>query len=633
MAATRQVIMQCSLLDPALSYMWDHAVAGKALFPGAAFFEMASAAAQTLLSGPGKAAALTGATIPAPLPLPQLPAGPTQPRLAQPGAAVVFCRIGLLPSAVEIASAAQRSVHLLARMETVTHRETYAAPSASASRLPNSQVATALGAGSWQRQHLSGASIASYVADICEAHAQARDVFMSPAVLDSCLHLGAVQPAAGAALPLKLPAGVQAVVIPSTRAASYSATAWQRVASPALSVIDYTLASPAGGAGCAISGLEAKPLALALPQRGGKEHGVLYHIGWQASEVAATGPVDQAGAAAVATAALRGPALQVAGRALQLLTSDRLAQHKGLLLRTTAALPVTSLLGGSGMPTSGLLWGMTRAAALENPSLRVVGSDADPLLAGRTPRRSSVVAVVPTSAVGPGDAYGQATRSGLSLQATLLPSGASSQHHGAVPSIAKAAIKPGSGRLVITGGLGSLGSLMAAWAAEARLSLHLQLVGRSGKLIGPLPLLDQLLQSTAAETPAVTLLASDMACKEDSLAVTAGAAGAPLAGILHSGGVLADATLPNQSPKTIRAAFSAKLAALEQWRPSLAVQPAGVEVLFSSVAALLGSAGQANYSGANSLLDATAAGLQQQVRPRYLPCACFSLRRLSLGPC
>ena len=43
--------MACQLLHPGLAYLWQHRVAGRALFPGAAMLELALAAISSLSGG------------------------------------------------------------------------------------------------------------------------------------------------------------------------------------------------------------------------------------------------------------------------------------------------------------------------------------------------------------------------------------------------------------------------------------------------------------------------------------------------------------------------------------------------------------------------------------------------------
>ena len=78
-------------------------------------------------------------------------------------------------------------------------------------------------------------------------------------------------------------------------------------------------------------------------------------------------------------------------------------------------------------------------------------------------------------------------------------------------------------------------------------------------------------------------------------------------GLLHASGTLADATLSNQTPSHVRAATAGKLSGAMHLQRTAAQHPTALTLLFSSVAALLGSPGQATYAAANAGLDALAA--------------------------
>ena len=78
-------------------------------------------------------------------------------------------------------------------------------------------------------------------------------------------------------------------------------------------------------------------------------------------------------------------------------------------------------------------------------------------------------------------------------------------------------------------------------------------------------------------------------------------------------GCLQDALLANQSAASTRAAFAPKAGALATLAPHLRTHALGQVAVFSSVAGLLGSSGQANYAAANATLDAMALDMQSQV--------------------
>ena len=75
-----------------------------------------------------------------------------------------------------------------------------------------------------------------------------------------------------------------------------------------------------------------------------------------------------------------------------------------------------------------------------------------------------------------------------------------------------------------------------------------------------------------------------------------------------------DAVLAKQRPTHVREVFAPKLSGAEQLAACAAGAPLAASALFSSVAGLLGSSGQANYAAANAALDAWAGGQHAQVR-------------------
>jgi NADPH:quinone reductase-like Zn-dependent oxidoreductase len=184
---------------------------------------------------------------------------------------------------------------------------------------------------------------------------------------------------------------------------------------------------------------------------------------------------------------------------------------------------------------------------------------------------------------------------------------------------AASAFSPGSsslsgGAVLVLGGSGTLGSLMVRWLAESGAGA-MPVASRSGRLT---PALGALLRAgaSAAAAAAVTVAACDGGAAADAAALEASLGGRPLLGMLHAGGVLADAVFSNQSAAGVRAVFGPKVQALGLLQQRmLRTQPVASTVLFSSVAALLGAPGQANYSAANAALDAAAGALSSSGLP------------------
>uniref|UniRef100_A0A0G4G258 Carrier domain-containing protein n=1 Tax=Chromera velia CCMP2878 TaxID=1169474 RepID=A0A0G4G258_9ALVE len=162
--------------------------------------------------------------------------------------------------------------------------------------------------------------------------------------------------------------------------------------------------------------------------------------------------------------------------------------------------------------------------------------------------------------------------------------------------------KTGKGKTyAITGGLGGLGILVAAWMVEegAKKILLLSRRGKPDEATAQGQLW-QYLQSGSAE---IIPMKSDVSVKADceKLASTPG-----LAGIMHAAGVLEDAALANQEVEKVRKVYAPKV--FGAWYLHDACKAKGVSLdffmSFSSVASLFGNFGQTNYSAANACLDA-----------------------------
>jgi NAD(P)-dependent dehydrogenase (short-subunit alcohol dehydrogenase family) len=169
------------------------------------------------------------------------------------------------------------------------------------------------------------------------------------------------------------------------------------------------------------------------------------------------------------------------------------------------------------------------------------------------------------------------------------------------------------GAVVVTGGLGMIGSLVASWLARQQVP-HVVLLGRSGRPGAVSGAVVQLAAHGNGSAAAFHMLRCDAASAEEVAAVAAAVTrGRKLQGVVHSGGMLADAAIPNQTLSGIWAAFAPKASSAQLWQLPVGLQASAMHLTFSSVAALLGSPGQANYSAANAALDAMALSWQAQV--------------------
>ncbi|MBB4684134.1 type I polyketide synthase [Amycolatopsis jiangsuensis] len=153
----------------------------------------------------------------------------------------------------------------------------------------------------------------------------------------------------------------------------------------------------------------------------------------------------------------------------------------------------------------------------------------------------------------------------------------------------------GEDAVLITGGTGRLGRLVAEHLVRHHGVRRLVLVSRSGR--GGDDLVTALMELGAQAEVAVCDLA-------DRSAVAALLAAHPVGAIVHAAGALADGVLTALTPDQVDTVFEAKATAA--WNLHELAGDVRAFVLFSSAAGVLGAPGQANYAAANAFLDALA---------------------------
>ncbi|MFF3277346.1 SDR family NAD(P)-dependent oxidoreductase [Streptomyces chrestomyceticus] len=167
--------------------------------------------------------------------------------------------------------------------------------------------------------------------------------------------------------------------------------------------------------------------------------------------------------------------------------------------------------------------------------------------------------------------------------------------------------RPGSRSALITGGTGTLGSLVAGHLVVSGRAQHVVLTSRSGPgAAGVAALAARLAQAGAS----VQVVACDAADRPELAAVVAAVpAGYPLRTVVHTAGVLDDGTVASLTAQRVAGVLRPK--ADGAWNLHELTRDLVPEledfVLFSSSAAAFGVPGQGNYVAANAFLDALAA--------------------------
>ncbi|WP_017614008.1 type I polyketide synthase [Nocardiopsis salina] len=169
------------------------------------------------------------------------------------------------------------------------------------------------------------------------------------------------------------------------------------------------------------------------------------------------------------------------------------------------------------------------------------------------------------------------------------------------------------GGVLITGGLGTLG-LSVARLLAAQGAHHITLMGRSAPNARAQTVIDALRDGG---TPVSVVVGNVTDEDECARAVEEASRRDPLVGVFHLAGTLRDRAFDHLEDSDFVEVFSGKARGAEAIAAASRAHPLQALVFFSSVSAVLGSAGQANYAAANGYLDGLALRLREQGLPAW----------------
>ncbi len=247
--------------------------------------------------------------------------------------------------------------------------------------------------------------------------------------------------------------------------------------------------------------------------------------------------------------------------------------------------PVTDLAGAA-------VWGMVRSAQAESPG-RFVLADLDDDPASRAALAAAVATGEPQLAV-------RAGRVSVPRLVRVTAEEAELPH----PDGREPWSSVGSGTVLVTGGTGGLGSLVARHLVVDHGVRHLLLVSRSGMAADGAAEVVAELSEAGAEVRVVACDVGDRAALADVLAGIG--PDHPLTAVVHTAGVAANGVIGALTPDHVDHVLGPKADAAWHLHELTRGLPLTAFVLYSSSSSVVDGPGQGNYAAANHFLSALA---------------------------